>query len=149
MRKPQSKENRIANGKRVKEWWSHPENRKRQSESHIGNVGYWKGKKIPQYARRKMRLAKLGKYDGPKHPQWKGGISFEPYPVDWTLTLKRSIRERDNYVCRLCNQYATLVHHIDYNKNNCCPENLITLCRKCHAKTNHNRNNWLKYFKKI
>ena len=42
---------------------------------------------------------------GNKHPNWKGGISFEPYSIDWTETLRRSIRERDNYVCQICNQY--------------------------------------------
>lgn len=39
------------------------------------------------------------------------------------------------------------VHHIDYNKFNCNPENLITLCKSCHVKTNHNRNYWINYFK--
>lgn len=37
-----------------------------------------------------------------KHPNWKGGKSFEPYTVDWTETLKRSIRERDKYNCQVC-----------------------------------------------
>lgn len=78
-----------------------------------------------------------------KNPQWKGGISFEPYPVDWTDTLKRAIRERDNYICQICSQYGSIVHHIDYNKKNCNPKNLVTLCRKCHGKTQHNRNYWI------
>lgn len=84
-----------------------------------------------------------------KHWNWKGGLSLEGYPVDWTETLKRSIRERDNYICRLCCQYGNEVHHIDYNKNNCNPDNLITLCKKCHLKTNHNRKYWIKYFQKL
>jgi 5-methylcytosine-specific restriction endonuclease McrA len=36
---------------------------------------------------------------------------------------------------------------IDYNKKNCNPENLITLCNKCHMKTNHNREKWIKFLK--
>lgn len=86
-------------------------------------------------------------WKGKNHPHWKGGISFEPYSIDWTETLKRSIRERDNYTCRICNSYGNTVHHIDYNKKNCNPINLITLCTKCHFKTNHNRRYWKQYFK--
>ena len=84
---------------------------------------------------------------GEKCHFWQGGISFEPYSVDWTKTLKRSIRQRDNYVCQICSKEpATFVHHKDYNKLNCNPDNLITLCNSCHAKTNFNRNYWLQFF---
>ena len=38
------------------------------------------------------------------------------------------------------------VHHIDYDKKNNDPKNLISLCRKCHMKTNKNRKYWTKYF---
>ena len=38
-------------------------------------------------------------------------------------------------------------NHIDYNKLNCNPNNLISLCRKCHMKTNSNRDYWINYFK--
>lgn len=82
---------------------------------------------------------------------WKGGISFEVYPVEWTQTLKRSIRERDRYICQICSKpqedIAHDVHHIDYDKHNCDPNNLVTLCKKCHMKTNFNRKKWLTYFK--
>jgi len=86
---------------------------------------------------------------GCNNPKWLGGKSFEPYSVDWTKTLRRSIRERDKYTCQLCDKEpAIIVHHIDYNKKNCSPDNLITLCRGCHSKTNVNRNYWIEYFKK-
>jgi len=80
---------------------------------------------------------------------WKGGISNEVYTVDWTKTLKRSIRERDKYTCQICGKIQCdivfSVHHIDYNKKNCNPDNLITLCNSCHSKTNGNREYWKKY----
>lgn len=86
-------------------------------------------------------------YKGNGGPGWKGGLSFEPYTVDWTDTLKKSIRQRDKYTCRVCGKEPSIiVHHIDYDKKNCNPENLITLCRKCHAKTNFNRTFWINYF---
>uniref|UniRef100_A0A6M3ITA6 Homing endonuclease n=1 Tax=viral metagenome TaxID=1070528 RepID=A0A6M3ITA6_9ZZZZ len=94
---------------------------------------------------------KQRKYRGPLSSNWQGGISFEPYTIDWTETLRRAIRERDNYVCQICNKLqgdiAHDVHHKDYNKKNCNPDNLITLCRRCHMKTNgKNREYWIKYF---
>lgn len=84
-----------------------------------------------------------------KHSNWQGGISFEPYSVDWTDDLKRAIRKRDKYTCQLCRKEpAIVVHHIDYDKKNCDPNNLITLCRSCNPKVNFNRKYWTNYFKK-
>ena len=105
-----------------------------KTEFKKGSKPWNKGKKLPQFS-------------GKNHPNWNGGSSFEPYSIDWTKTLKRSIRERDHYTCQVCGKEpATSVHHIDYNKKNSNPDNLVTLCRSCHTKTNYNRNNWIKYF---
>jgi 5-methylcytosine-specific restriction endonuclease McrA len=64
--------------------------------------------------------------------------------------LRRVIRERDRYQCQLCGELQSdetfCVHHIDYNKENCNPDNLITLCKMCHSKTNSNREIWIKFF---
>jgi phosphoenolpyruvate phosphomutase len=85
-------------------------------------------------------------YSGKMHYNWQGGKSFEEYGFDWTESLKKIIRTRDNYKCAICNKSGNEVHHIDYNKNNCKPHNLITLCKLCHIQTNRNRNKWLEYF---
>ena len=123
-----------------------------KTEFKKGNKTWNKGKKCPQISKTRKELFKKGKLKGfserDKHPNWQGGKSFEPYTTDWTITLKRAIRERDNYICQLCSQYGNIVHHIDYNKKNCNSENLITLCRKCHIKTNYNREIWKKKFQK-
>lgn len=84
---------------------------------------------------------------GKNHYNWKGGISSEPYSTDWTETLKRSIRERDHYICQLCLKYGNTVHHKDYDKKNCNPINLITLCGSCNTKVNFDRKYWMSYFK--
>jgi hypothetical protein len=80
------------------------------------------------------------------HHLWRGGKTKEKYPDKWIGTLRRSIRERDHYICAICEikQKKKLfpVHHIDYNKDNCDPNNLITLCAGCHSKTNFNREKW-------
>jgi len=84
------------------------------------------------------------------HNNWHGGISFEPYTLDWTDTFKQSIRERDHYICGICKKTqgdrAFCVHHIDYNKKNCNPDNLITLCVNCHTKTSFSRKKWTEFF---
>ena len=86
------------------------------------------------------------KQKGEKNHRWLGGKSFEPYTVNWTDTLKKSIRERDHYTCQICLGCGDNVHHIDYDKKNCNPDNLITLCVSCHAKTNIHRKYWKEYF---
>ena len=88
------------------------------------------------------------------HYNWKGGISFEPYPLGWTKTFKEQIRFRDRYTCQICgcseveNSKRLCVHHIDYNKSNLSVDNLISLCRSCHIKTNYKREYWQEYFTK-
>ena len=104
------------------------------------------GRKMLRETKKKLSEAHKGLSTKEKHWNWQGGISFEPYSVDWTETLKRSIRERDNYICQLCSQYGNTVHHIDYNKENCNPANLITLCKKCNSVVNYNREFWKNYF---
>jgi len=109
----------------------------------------------------KINISKshIGINSGDKHPNWQGGKSFEDYTTDWNFTFKESIRQRDNFICYECGihqdeldigQVEKLdVHHIDYNKKNCNPNNLISLCRSCHAKTNYNRDYWFNKYKNI
>ncbi len=115
------------------------ETRKKNSEAKKGEKNPWYGKKPSPESRKKMSDAQTGE----KSWRWRGGISFEPYTPEFNNSLKRQIRERDDYTCQICgNNKALHVHHIDYNKNNCNPSNLITLCHSCHAKTNNRRAYW-------
>lgn len=104
------------------------------------------GWKLSEITKERIREGQKRLIREGKHNLWRGGISFEPYSVDWTETLRRSIRERDNYICQKCSQYGNTTHHIDYNKQNCNPNNLINLCRNCNLEVNHNRNYWTDYF---
>ena len=128
-----------------------PETKEKMKKNHKGTLG----KKYSLISRKRMSIAqkKVIKPCGEKAPNWQGGKSFEPYSVDWIETLRRSIRERDKYTCQLCGKQqgdrAFDIHHIDYDKMNSNPNNLITLCRCCHLKTNHNRKFWLAYFSHI
>lgn len=87
---------------------------------------------------------------GENHPNWQGGLSLEPYGADFSAALKQAVRQRDNFTCQLCgkpeNGECHPVHHIDYDKKNNTPGNLITLCRSCHSKTNTGRGQWTKTF---
>jgi len=106
------------------------------------------GKKHSEERRIKNSLAK----QGDKHPSWMGGKSFEPYGIEFNNELRVLIRERDNFTCQECGfteeqlGYKLCVHHIDYNKKNNESDNLICLCRSCHAQTNFDRSDWADYF---
>lgn len=74
------------------------------------------------------------------------------YPDTFNDALKEAIRERDGRVCFLCGiseielGRRLYVHHIDYDKANINPENLISLCGQCHTKTNRKRDHWMSVF---
>lgn len=102
------------------------------------------GKNNPMFGKVPVRL--LGK-ENPmfgrvldRNPNWRGGKSFEPYPIKWNNELRESIRKRDNYECARCgiNQNKLSrrlhVHHKDCNKENLQNDNLISLCVNCHSK---------------
>ena len=142
------------------------------SLSHIGNPGYWLGKKRSEDTKEKFRLSHLGKKQsretilkrikkGSEHYNWQGGIT--------PLTRKRvkgifwkqiadEIRIRDKNTCQLCglegNGKKLPVHHkipFKISKDNS-PENLITICQSCHMKAeraNGNRPYWEKLFQNI
>lgn len=95
---------------------------------------------------------------GEKHPNFNNWASREHYGKDFSPKLKEKIRKRDQYRCQQCfrhedelrtetnKKYKLNIHHIDYNKKNNNPENLISLCRSCHGQTGFNRIDWTKYF---
>jgi hypothetical protein len=86
-----------------------------------------------------------------QHGCWKGGISCEPYCSVWKdKEYKEDIKARDNYKCQNPDCWKTseklVIHHIDYDKKNCKPGNLITLCNSCNVRSNFNRERWQKLY---
>ena len=110
-----------------------------------------KGKKRTE--EQKKNYSEINK--GENNPNWQNGKSFEEYGIEFNKELKQSILERDNYTCQYpgCNEVHKRinVHHIDYNKQNNNPENLITLGTSCHSKTNskNNRQYWTEFYQNI
>ena len=113
---------------------------------HIGKMSYsnfYQGKRCP--------ICSLIGRTGEFHYNWKGGIGCEPYCDAWAdKDFKKSIFRRDNYECQNPDCWKTssklTVHHVDYNKQNCSPPNLLTLCRSCNARANYNRPKWEKLY---
>ena len=70
------------------------------------------------------------------HYMWKGGVRSH-WPVEFNSILRRMIRERDGYRCRICkslgNGRKLSVHHLDEDKQNSSPDNLASLCGSCHT----------------
>ena len=105
------------------------------------------GKYHSEKTKRKMRKAHKGLFTNSKHWNWQGGISRLPYNTErWNNDLKESIRQHDNHQCQFCgikeNGKKHSVHHIDYDKQNCNKENLITLCINHNIEANYNREKW-------
>lgn len=117
----------------------------------------------------KLSLAKLGNknpmkdfktrkkisatYLGIDEKDWNGFSNYHSITKGLlTSKQKNRIKKRYNYTCQLCGlsgkgKNEIDLHHIDYNKQNNNPNNIIILCRKCHHKTNCNRKDWEEYFK--
>ena len=78
---------------------------------------------------------------GKDNINWKGGIY--KYPAEWTGEIRRQVFARDNNCCKDCGKIGKkrsdlIVHHIDFDKQNCLLNNLILLCRSCHMKRHWN-----------
>ncbi len=121
-----------------------------KGEKFIGEKNPMFGKHHSMESKIKMSEIKLGK----DNPNYINGKSNEPYTVEFNNELKELIRHRDGYKCQKCNcpeienGVKLTCHHVDYDKKNCLPENLITLCVRCNVKVNTNRKKWTRYFQK-
>jgi len=122
------------------------------------------GRKRTAEACANISKAKLGKRrtaaaiatkSGERSHFWRGGISAS-YSPEFNEVLRVNIRNRDDHLCQNPKCYlpqngrAHPVHHIDFNKGNSDPTNLITLCSKCHNKTTDGRrDHWTEYYQAL
>jgi 5-methylcytosine-specific restriction endonuclease McrA len=87
-----------------------------------------------------------------------GYTSWDDVPhqyKNFTERLRELIRSRQDRKCAFCGEAEGAikldVHHIDYDKTNSVPDNLIALCHTCHTKTSKGKDRELwteksKYF---
>ena len=56
------------------------------------------------------------------------------YGPEWAAELREDILARDGHRCRRCGTAEGMlqVHHVDRDKSNTHPSNLLTLCAACH-----------------
>ncbi len=119
------------------------------SRTKKGKNNYFFGGVMSKEARCKLSLSHGGT-----------GIPYENRKYDKSIfneKLKEYIRKRDNYTCQNCNMteeehlivFGSVlhVHHIDYNKMNCRESNLISTCKSCNTRANHNKSYWLAFYK--
>jgi len=149
-----TEETRRKLSKKIKWMYDNDEEYKRKCRETNYKKGL-SGKKNPMFGKKRPDLAKRNKENpmsGSKNPAWLGGKSFEPYGFEFNKQLKATIKERDHYICMHCFIPEGIIikhsiHHIDYDKNNNNPNNLITLCGSCHGKTNLSRGFYMEYFR--
>jgi len=94
---------------------------------------------------------------GENHPNWQGGLSFEPYCPKFDDDLRQRIRAFFGYHCIACGKsqqenvtktgrsFKLHCHHVEYNKHACCdgePVHFAALCNKHHAQTGRDRARW-------
>lgn len=160
--------------------WQDPEYREKQSKCRRKPNYKLRGRKISEETREKLKTSHIGMKHSEetkqkiresmiskcrklsKHPNWKGGASFEPYCPKFNDEFKERVREFFGRKCVCCgmpendNIKNTIskrfpkgkrlsVHHVKYNKHACCDNSermFVALCESCHSKTNKNREFW-------
>lgn len=158
--KHQTEEFKEKHRERMKNFRHSDDTKMRLSKIRIDR-GLSKGKNNPMFSKKHSESSKQ-LMSGSKslmflaggNPNWRGGISCEPYCFEWNSEeFKDYIKYRDEFKCNNtnCSQKSKclVVHHIDYNKKNCDIKNLITVCNGCNSKANFNREQWIEFYKEI
>lgn len=138
------------------------ESRRKMSESQHNRKNPHRGHPFSEESRKKISDTITGKYAGylcgDRNPNWKGGISFEPYCVKFNTEFKNRVRAFFDHKCVECgktkeeNGQNLSVHHANYDKMICCNDVkplFVALCRKHHGVVNYNREYWEHHFTQI
>lgn len=141
------------------------EHRRKISAAKSGENHHYFGKTLSAEHRQKLSETRKGRVrseehcrkiseskKGCKHPQWLGGISYQPYCEKFNSEFKERVREFWGRHCVECgcdeseNGARLAVHHVNFRKDACCAEDVVPLfvplCRSCHTRTNTNREYW-------
>jgi len=121
-----------------------------EAKAKIGMANRGRKQSLEEKAKRSITRRR-----GEKSHLWRGGTSTS-YNSGFNNDLRAIVRERDGYLCQNPKCYlpengcAHDVHHVDYDKRCNDPTNLITLCHRCHSKTNRGRRDyWTEYYQAL
>lgn len=120
--------------------------------AHKGNNNNFYSKHHTKITIEKIKNSNYHKnLKGKNHPQYIKNL-VRKYSLKFKI-IRELIRIRDEHICQICGKTTKKngrkldVHHIDYDKENLDPENLISLCQHCHGETNYNKDIYIEYFK--
>lgn len=116
----------------------------KKANEHVKKYGQPKLKGKPTWCKGKNKVNGLypdhmGFQKKEKNPSWKGGITIHRRPPGFDNKKKEYINKKYNYTCQDCNKHQDKlkhkleIHHIDHDRFNNKEENLIPLCKVCHA----------------
>lgn len=74
---------------------------------------------------------------GENNPRWNGGSSEYKNHYEMKKLRKTILSHHPN--CIRCNEKAVQIHHLDKDKSNHAPKNLVPVCRNCHRGHYHKR----------
>jgi len=101
-----------------------------------------------------LSIWRMINWQGENSPAWRGGLNDQEYCITWSSKeFKKLIFERDKHRCQNPDCWHTTDrlarHHVDYNKENCEINNIITLCISCNTRANANRDWHKNYYQAI
>lgn len=118
-----------------------------------------KGRKGPMAGRfhsEESRIKASCTHQGINRKDWTCFVGPEPYCGVWyDKEFKDSIKKIRDGKCQeptcwhTTDDFSLTVHHIDYDKKNCHPDNLITLCHSCNGRANADREWHTAWYKAI
>lgn len=136
----QTRRSRNGGVYQVARGWRHTdETRERLRQANLRRD--MRGERNPFFGKRhppELQEQIAAKIRGEKHPHWNGGTSTLPYGPGFTRRFKKLIRDRDGNRCQRCGKTRedagrTLeIHHIDHDKANNDPTNVVTVCHSCN-----------------
>jgi len=117
-----------------------------------GRIPWNRGVHMSDEVKRRISKSRKGKCEGVDHWNWKGGTRSKGFEQLYGISmyewrkLSGCIRKRDSHTCFYCGKSPVfVVHHIiprSFKIDNS-PSNLITVCGKCHRKTESFTNKFL------
>ena len=136
---------------RLKQIWQNPQYREKMSKAHLGNPGYWKGKKLSKNHKRKLSISHLGKF-GKQSSHWQNGeikdkqgyvhIYMPSHPrAKHRRYVKRAVLTIEKKIGRYLLSFEHC-HHINGIKDDDKPENLMAFTsNSAHRRFHGNSNN--------